>query len=116
VAKEKSIGPSGVDGGELGWISAGQTVPSFEEAVRALEPGARSAPIETQFGWHIIELAELRDAVPPSLAEVREAIEADLSDRAIEDGMRILDEGATIVRMDDVIDTSVVTDESLLAD
>lgn len=114
IAKEKSTGPSGVDGGELGWISAGQTVAPFENAVRALEPGQLSAPIETQFGWHVIKLAEFRDAVPPTLTEVREAIEAGLSDKAIEDGLRILDEGAEIDRQDAVIDPSVVTDATLL--
>ncbi len=114
TAKEKSIGPSKVDGGDLGWISTGQTVAPFEEAVRTLEPGQVSAPTQTQFGWHIIKLAEFRDAVPPALTEVREAIEADLSDKAIEASMRILDEGATIVRMDDVIDAGVVSDATLL--
>ena len=63
---------------------------------------------------HIIKLAEFRDAVPPALTEVREAIDADLRDQAIEASMRILDEGATIVRMDDVIDAGVVSDATLL--
>ena len=47
----------GPQGGALGWFGAGQMVPEFETAVAALEPGAVSAPVQTQFGWHVIKLA-----------------------------------------------------------
>ncbi len=114
LAKEKSIGPSNVQGGELGWIEPGQTVAPFEAAALALKPGELSPPTETQFGWHVIKLKELRDHQPPALDEVRAEIEGELSDQAIEAAISILDEGATVVRSDENIDPSVVRKTTLL--
>ncbi len=72
LAKEKSTDPgSGPQGGSLGWFGAGQMVPEFETAVAALEPGAVSAPVQSQFGWHVIRLDEVRDTAPPPLAQVQ---------------------------------------------
>jgi peptidyl-prolyl cis-trans isomerase SurA len=52
---------SAAKGGDLGWMSAGETVPAFEEAVNGLSPGELSAPVKTRFGWHLIEVQEYRD-------------------------------------------------------
>jgi peptidyl-prolyl cis-trans isomerase C len=114
LAKTKSIGPSNVQGGELGWIEPGQTVAPFEAAALALQPGELSPPIETQFGWHVIKLKELRDHQPPKLEDVRQEIEGELSDQAIEAAVGILDEGATVERMDETIDPAVVRNPALL--
>lgn len=75
VAKAKSTGPSGPNGGQLGWFGAGAMVPEFEAAVVELETGAVSAPVKTQFGWHIITLNETRVKEAPKLEEVREELE-----------------------------------------
>ena len=75
VAREKSTGPSGPNGGQLGWFGTGAMVPEFEAAVIALEPGAVSAPVKTQFGWHVITLNETRIQEAPALEEVREELE-----------------------------------------
>jgi len=75
VAREKSTGPSGPNGGQLGWFGPGAMVPEFEEAVIALEVGAVSAPVKTQFGWHIITLNESRVQDAPTLEDVREELE-----------------------------------------
>lgn len=75
VAREKSTGPSGPNGGQLGWFGPGAMVPEFEEAVIALQPGNISAPVKTQFGWHIVKLNESRVQDAPPLEEVREQIE-----------------------------------------
>ena len=75
VAREISTGPSGPNGGQLGWFGTGAMVPEFEAAVIALEPGAVSAPVKTQFGWHVITLNETRIQEAPALEEVREEIE-----------------------------------------
>jgi peptidyl-prolyl cis-trans isomerase SurA len=48
--------------GDLGWLSPGDTVPEFEKAMAALKPGTISMPIRTQFGWHLIQVLERRDA------------------------------------------------------
>jgi len=53
---------SATRGGDLGWMSPGDAVPEFEKAMAALKPGAISVPIRTQFGWHLIQVLERRDA------------------------------------------------------
>lgn len=83
TAREKSTGPSGPNGGQLGWFGAGAMVPTFEEAVVALEVGEVSEPVQTQFGWHIIILNETRVQERPPLDEVRTDIEEEVRDAAI---------------------------------
>jgi peptidyl-prolyl cis-trans isomerase SurA len=61
LARLHSEDASGVKGGDLGWISPGDTVPEFERAMNALEPGQLSAPVQTPFGWHLIQVMERRD-------------------------------------------------------
>ncbi|MEQ6249472.1 peptidylprolyl isomerase [Sulfitobacter sp. HNIBRBA3233] len=78
VAREKSTGPSGPNGGELGWFGKGAMVPEFENAVLELEAGEVSDPVKTQFGWHIVKLNETRIPDAPALEEVREEIELQL--------------------------------------
>jgi len=51
---------SAARGGELGWLSPGETVPAFEEAMSRLAVGQISTPIQSPFGWHIIEVQERR--------------------------------------------------------
>jgi peptidyl-prolyl cis-trans isomerase SurA len=62
LARLHSEDPSGVKGGELGWLAPGDTVPEFERAMDALAPGEVSAPVRTPFGWHLIQVLERRDA------------------------------------------------------
>jgi peptidyl-prolyl cis-trans isomerase C len=78
TAKAKSTGPSGPNGGDLGWFGAGMMVAPFQEAVEAMEPGEISAPVETQFGWHVIKLNETRATEAPELEAVRGQIEQGL--------------------------------------
>jgi len=72
LAKEKSTGPSGPNGGELGWFSPSQMVKPFSDAVAALEDGAYTkTPVQTEFGWHVILREESREPEPPTLESVR---------------------------------------------
>src|SRR5574341_2011231 len=52
VAKEKSLCPSGKNGGDLGWFGRNMMVKEFETAAFAMKPGEMSKPVKTQFGWH----------------------------------------------------------------
>lgn len=70
VAREKSTGPSGPNGGDLGFFGRGQMVPEFENAVFALETGQVSEPVQTQFGWHVIKMEERRQSSPPPFEQL----------------------------------------------
>lgn len=96
VARDVSTGPSGPNGGDLGWFRAGQMVPAFEEAVAAMSPGDISDPVETQFGWHIVTLIDQRDVPLPALEEVRPQIEEQLQEAAILARIEELREAAAI--------------------
>jgi len=75
LAREKSTGPSGPNGGDLGYFTKGKMVPAFEQAALALEKGAYTKePVQTQFGWHVILVEDKRDTSPPPVAEVEEQI------------------------------------------
>lgn len=100
VAKEKSTGPSGPNGGELGWFSAGMMVKEFEDAVIALAPGAISEPVQTQFGWHIIKMNETRIKEAPTLDEMRDELTAEVQSKTVESSVAALTEKATITRTD----------------
>lgn len=60
TAKGMSEDASANNGGDLGWLSPGDTVPEFERAMEALMPGQMSQPVQTQFGWHLIQVMERR--------------------------------------------------------
>ncbi|MCL4144383.1 UNVERIFIED_CONTAM: hypothetical protein GTU68_067142 [Idotea baltica] len=70
LAKEKSTGPSGASGGDLGYFLKGDMVAPFAEAAFALEKGAVSDPVKTQFGWHVIKLEDRRMRKPPAFEEL----------------------------------------------
>ena len=75
LAKEKSTGPSGPQGGDLGYFGRGRMVPEFEEAAFALEPGTYTKePVKSQFGWHIIKVDDVRDVAPPPFEQVADQI------------------------------------------
>ena len=60
LARANSADLSAAKGGDLGWLSAGDTVPEFERAMNALKPGEVSPPVRTQFGWHLIRVEQRR--------------------------------------------------------
>jgi peptidyl-prolyl cis-trans isomerase C len=71
IAKKYSQDGSAVNGGDLGFVAKGQTVPQFEAAAFALQPGQISAVVETPFGFHIIKAMERRPGRSVPLAEVK---------------------------------------------
>lgn len=60
IARVHSADLNGANGGDLGWLTPGDTVPAFERAMDALAPNELSEPVKSQFGWHLIEVLERR--------------------------------------------------------
>jgi peptidyl-prolyl cis-trans isomerase C len=89
LAKDKSIGPSAEAGGDLGFFRREQMVPEFAEAAFAMDVGAISeAPVQTQFGWHVINVVDKRK-VEPTFAEsepqLREEVAREIVTALLED-------------------------------
>ncbi|MCK8463246.1 peptidylprolyl isomerase [Aliiroseovarius sp. S1339] len=115
LAKEHSTGPSGPGGGELGWFGPGMMVKPFEDAVMAMEDGKISAPVETQFGWHVIKRNESRTKGAPALDEVREELAVQIETDAVEAALKALLDAATIDRIAlEGIDPAALRDMTLL--
>ena len=74
LAKERSKGPSGPSGGDLGYFSKQSMVPAFSDAAFKLAAGETSPPVQTQFGWHVIRVADRRNRPVPPLDQVRDQI------------------------------------------
>lgn len=74
LAKELSDCPSKEKGGDLGYFGKGQMVKPFEDAALALKPGETSGIVETQFGYHIIKLAEIKPEGVMPYAEVKDQL------------------------------------------
>jgi len=98
LAKAKSTGPTGKNGGDLGWFDANQMVKPFADAVSAMEKGAYSKePVQTQFGWHVILLEDTRQSEAPSLDSVHAEIVTKLQQQALAGYMQDLRSQSKIV-------------------
>ena len=76
LAKKESMDSSKDNGGDLGWFTADKMVKPFADAVQTLKPGQYThQPVQTQYGWHVIELVETRPLQPPSYDSVRQRLE-----------------------------------------
>ena len=79
LAKQNSTGPTGEDGGDLGWFSPDMMVEPFRNALAKMEKGKYTKePVKTQFGWHVIVLEDSRDQEPPTLESVKPQLEQQL--------------------------------------
>jgi peptidyl-prolyl cis-trans isomerase SurA len=66
LARLHSVDSTATRGGELGWIYPGDTVPEFERAMALLKPGEVSEPVQSPFGWHLIQVMERRTDESPT--------------------------------------------------
>jgi peptidyl-prolyl cis-trans isomerase C len=98
LARENSTGPSGPNGGALGWFGKGQMVPEFETAVIALDKGQVSDPVQTQFGWHLVKLNDKRKTEAPELDAVRDELAQTIQQDAIQARIDELTQQAQIER------------------
>ena len=93
LARLHSLDPSGSRGGDLGWLYPGDTVPEFEKSMNALKLNEVSAPIQSPFGWHLIQVLERRTEQASSdraRLQARQALRDRKADEAYQDWMRQL--------------------------
>ena len=75
LAKAKSTDPNKSDGGDLGYFKKGMMVPEFEKAAFEMKKGdVSTAPVKTQFGFHVIKVEDKRNAPPPEFDQVKEQV------------------------------------------
>lgn len=115
LAQAKSTGPSGPNGGELGWFGAGMMVKQFEDVVVGLDVGKLSEPVQTQFGWHVIKLNDSRATAAPAFEEVRGELAEEMQQLVIEKALIDLTAAADISRPDlSTVDPALMRDLGLV--
>tara|TARA_E500000305_G_scaffold29739_1_gene22702 strand:+ start:3875 stop:4765 length:891 start_codon:yes stop_codon:yes gene_type:complete len=99
LAAEKSTGPSGSSGGDLGYFTADAMVPEFSEAAFAMKVGEfTEAPVQTQFGWHVIKVEDRRAVQPPSFEQVQPQLAQDMTREILTKAVEELRSGVDIKR------------------
>jgi peptidyl-prolyl cis-trans isomerase SurA len=105
LAKLYSEDASAAAGGDLGWLSPGDTVPAFEQAMNTLSPDQVSEPVRSQFGWHLIQVMERRSqdiSLDRRRQVARQAIRTRKADVVVQEWLRQLRDQAYVeVRLDD---------------
>ena len=97
LAKKHSTGPSGPQGGDLGWFVDGQMVEVFSKAVIAMENGAFTKdPVKSQFGWHVILREDSRKQTPPPFDTIKEQLRPALEQKKIQAMLETLREKAKV--------------------
>jgi peptidyl-prolyl cis-trans isomerase SurA len=99
LAKKFSEDGSASNGGNLGWMGPGDLVPEFEQAMNRLQIGEVSNPVKTEFGWHLIQVLERREAqltVEKQRQFARAAIRERKFEQAYQDWLRELRDTATV--------------------
>ncbi|MFC6144553.1 peptidylprolyl isomerase [Paraburkholderia silvatlantica] len=98
-ARTYSQDGSASQGGDLGWISPGETVPEFERAMNTLQDGQLSEPVRTEYGYHLIQVLGRRDAegsVAQQMELARQAIGQRKAEQAYADWLRQLRDSAYV--------------------
>jgi peptidyl-prolyl cis-trans isomerase SurA len=93
LARLHSVDPSGTRGGDLGWLYPGDTVPEFERAMNALKINEISVPVQSPFGWHLIQVLERRTepaSTERARQQARQALRERKADEAYQDWLRQL--------------------------
>ncbi len=97
LAKERSTGPSGPNGGDLGWFQASRMVPPFAQAIKIMNKGDVSVtPVQTDFGFHVIKLDDTRELDKPTFESKRDELQQSLIREAINNYIQEVQSRATI--------------------
>jgi len=107
LASEHNIDSTKASGGELGWISRGVMVPTFEQAVFGLKPGEVSSVVQTSFGFHIVQVEEVEPARPRPFEQSSEIVKQRILQDAL-DNLQAQLRAKYQVRIDQSVLASIV--------
>jgi peptidyl-prolyl cis-trans isomerase SurA len=99
LARQYSDDGSAAKGGDLGWINPGDTVPEFERAMNALKDGEVSGPVQSPFGWHLIQVLARRNQDVTQERQrltARQAIRERKAEEAFQDWVRQIRDSAYV--------------------
>ncbi len=116
LAAEHGTDGTASRGGELGWFVHEQMVPEFADAAFAMQPGEVSDPVQSPFGWHIIKLEERRERPVPPLAEVRDQIVEQLTQKAQADVLTEVRGAAEIELGAEEVPAAAIRADEMIAD
>ena len=97
LAQARADGPTGPNGGDLGWLTADSMPPSFAEAVKGMAVGSySSAPVQTDAGYHVILLEDKQRQEPPPMESLRADLSSAAERKRLDDYIKMLRESATV--------------------
>ena len=90
---------AGQNGGDLGWFKRGEMLPAFSDAAFALKPGQiTQTPVQTRYGWHVIQMLGKRVEPPPPFATVKDQLRQQLIQQNVRDAVQQALAGVKVVR------------------
>lgn len=108
LAKESSTDGTAANGGDLGYFGEGQMVPEFEKAAFALKPGEYTKePVQSQFGFHVIQLEDRRTKQPPAFDQVSDQIRSIIMRERYVETVKKLRDGLKIDYKDPAVDKAM---------
>lgn len=105
---------SGANGGDLGWFGMGMMVKPFEDAVVAAEVGKVAGPVQSQFGWHLILVAETRVAAAPTLDDMRDELASEIERAAVDAKIQDVTAAAEVTKPGESLDPALLRDATLV--
>jgi peptidyl-prolyl cis-trans isomerase C len=99
LAREKSIGPSKTQGGDLGYFTREAMLPAFSQMAFSLKKGeVGRAPVQTKYGWHVIKVEDIKEAAPPAFEEARDELRSKMGEEVIDAEIKRLRDDAKVER------------------
>jgi peptidyl-prolyl cis-trans isomerase C len=95
------------NGGDLGWFTTSRMVKPFADAVKGMKKGDISAPVQTQYGWHVIQLEDTRDAAPPPFDQVKQQLTDGVLRKKLQAYVEDLKKQAKVDKKPDALPTPV---------
>lgn len=97
LAQQRADGPTGPNGGEIGWLTVDSMPPTFAEAVQAMSVGSYSTePVQTDSGYHVVLLEDAQRQEPPALEDIRADLAGAAERKRLDDYIRSLREAAVV--------------------